>query len=100
MSHLSHPLEATVPPVRKTRRLSDKLWLAFHQACDQKDLQIARELLHVLEVVIFRSPADRNFRWNAESLVAAHERLWALRNEAFLSETVMSEDMEEKSFHL
>ncbi|MBI0433359.1 hypothetical protein D9598_05900 [Roseomonas sp. KE0001] len=86
MSHLSRSPKSGVPPTRQTRRLSDKLWMAFHQACDQKDLEVARDLLHVLERVVFRSPADRNFRWNAETLVAAHERLWALRNEEYFAE--------------
>ena len=39
-----------------TRRLSDKLLLAFHQACDQADFEVAERLLHVLEMMLRRRP--------------------------------------------
>ncbi|MFC3126678.1 hypothetical protein ACFOD4_16565 [Pseudoroseomonas globiformis] len=67
---------------RHTRRLSDKILIAFHQACDQNDFEVAEELLRILEKMLTRRPvqADNNRRKNMESLVAAHERLWLLRH--------------------
>jgi hypothetical protein len=67
---------------RYTRRLSDKILIAFHQACDQADFEVAEQLLRVLETMVMRRPnmPDVNRRKNIESLVAAHERLWVLRH--------------------
>ncbi len=67
---------------RYTRRLSDKILLAFHHACDQGDYEIAEELLRILETMLTRRtvPPDANRRKSIESLVAAHERLWHLRH--------------------
>jgi hypothetical protein len=67
---------------RHTRRLSDKILIAFHHACDQGDFEVAEELLRILEMMLTRRPAspDANRRKNLESLVAAHERLWLLRH--------------------
>ena len=67
---------------RYTRRLSDKILIAFHHACDQGDYEVAEQLLHVLEMMLTRRPVspDSNRRKNMESLVAAHERLWLLRH--------------------
>jgi hypothetical protein len=68
--------------VRYSRRLSDKILIAFHQACDQADFEIAEMLLQCLELLIKRRPTapDANRRRTMESLVAAHERLWHLRH--------------------
>lgn len=67
---------------RHTRRLSDKLLVAFHHACDTADLEIAEYLLGTIETILMRhtSHADGNRRRNFEGLVAAHERLWHLRH--------------------
>lgn len=67
---------------RYSRRLSDKILIAFHQACDQEDFEVAEQLLHILELMLRRRPvtADTNRRRSMESLVAAHERLWHLRH--------------------
>ena len=72
---------AAAPP-RHTRRLSDKILIAFHHACDQGDFEVADELLRILELMLTRRPTtpDTNRRKNIESLVAAHERLWLLRH--------------------
>ncbi len=72
---------ATTAP-RHTRRLSDKILIAFHHACDQGDFEVAEDLLRILEMMLTRRPAspDSNRRKNLESLVAAHERLWLLRH--------------------
>lgn len=74
------PSAATAP--RYSRRLSDKILIAFHHACDQADYEVAEQLLHVLEMMLRRrvlSP-DLNRRRSMDSLVAAHERLWYLRH--------------------
>jgi hypothetical protein len=67
---------------RYSRRLSDKILIAFHHACDQADFEIAEQLLHILEMMLTRRPLtpDGNRRRSMESLVAAHERLWHLRH--------------------
>jgi hypothetical protein len=67
---------------RYTRRLSDKILIAFHHACDQGDYEIAEQLLRILEMMLTRRtvPPDANRRKSIESLVAAHERLWHLRH--------------------
>ena len=67
---------------RHTRRLSDKILIAFHHACDQADYEVAEQLLRILEMMLTRRPVspDTNRRRNIESLVAAHERLWYLRH--------------------
>jgi len=67
---------------RYSRRLSDKILIAFHHACDQADLEVAEQVLHVLEMMLTRRPLtpDVGRRRNMESLVAAHERLWHLRH--------------------
>ncbi|WP_235961977.1 hypothetical protein [Falsiroseomonas selenitidurans] len=73
---------------RPTRRLTDKILLAFHQACDQGELEVARALLAACELAIAHSAAQiRDRRRHAETLCAAHERLWFLRNpQAVLAE--------------
>ncbi len=70
------------PAPRYSRRLSDKILIAFHHACDQGDYEIASQLLRVLEMLLTRRPLspDANRRRTIESLVAAHERLWNLRH--------------------
>jgi len=67
---------------RYSRRLSDKILIAFHHACDQGDFEVAEHLLHILEMMLTRRPItpDGTRRRNMESLVAAHERLWHLRH--------------------
>ncbi len=67
---------------RQGRRLSDKILVAFHQACDQGDFEVADQLLRVLEMMLTRRSVtpDANRRRNIETLVAAHERLWHLRH--------------------
>ena len=69
-------------PARHSRRLSDKVLIAFHQACDQAEYDIAEQLLHVLEAIVNKRQVapDQNRRRTMDSLVAAHERLWHLRH--------------------
>lgn len=77
---LRDPATGSVP--RYSRRLSDKILIAFHHACDQGDYEVADQLLHILEMMLTRRPLtpDGTRRRNMESLVAAHERLWYLRH--------------------
>jgi hypothetical protein len=73
------PSELVAIP-RYSRRLTDKILIAFHGACDQGEFDIAARLLQVLEMIFERSHAPGDRRRNTESLVAAHERLWELRH--------------------
>ncbi len=75
-------LQPSAPLRRHTRRLEDKLLVAFHHACDVSDIEVARHVLQVLELMLARKPSqpDPNRRRNMEGLVAAHERLWNLRH--------------------
>ncbi len=36
------------------RRLSDKLFAAFQQACEQNEVDVAEQILHALELVLTR----------------------------------------------
>ena len=72
--------EATPSPPRYARRLTDQILLAFHQACDQSDFEVAERLLAVLEGVVARHIVSGRERRVKDSLVAAYERLWALRH--------------------
>ena len=76
------PIDASAGPSRHGRRLSDKILVAFHHACDAQDLTVAEQLLKTLEGMLTRRgvPAEQNRRKALESLVAAHERLWHLRH--------------------
>lgn len=67
---------------RHTRRLSDKILVAFHHACDVSDFEVAEDLLRILERMLTRRPLPdgSNRRRSMDSLVAAHERLWQLRH--------------------
>jgi hypothetical protein len=69
-------------PNRKQRRLSDHILIAFHFACDQRDLEVADRLLGILERLILRPPPDGRLERRADlpTLVAALERLWTLRH--------------------
>lgn len=74
-------LRETAAMPRQTRRLPDKILVAFHSACDQADFEVAEGLLQILEMMLTRRPLlpGGSRRRNMESLVAAHERLWHLR---------------------
>ena len=76
------PREAPTSTPRYSCRLSDKILIAFHGACDQSDFEVADQLLRILELMITRrtTAPDGNRRRSMESLVAAHERLWHLRH--------------------
>jgi hypothetical protein len=68
---------------RRHRRLSDHIMIAFHFACDQGELEVAQQLIAILEHMLHRAPpaGHPERRLNAQALVvAAHERLWSLRH--------------------
>ena len=54
------------PAPRHSRRLSDKILIAFHHACDQADYEVAEQLLRILEMMLTRRPVspDTNRRRN------------------------------------
>jgi hypothetical protein len=74
--------ETGTGPQRHTRRLSDKVLIAFHHACDIGDFETADDLLRILGRILSHqlTPPEANRRRSLESLVAAHERLWHLRH--------------------
>ena len=63
------------------RRLSDKVLIVFHHACDAEDLEAADHLLRLLEIMVTTrpKPGTPERRINLQTLVDAHERLLALR---------------------
>jgi hypothetical protein len=70
---------------RHARRLSDKILIAFHQACDQADFVVAVRLLNILDTMTtpqrrVRAPRGSERRRRQGTVVAAHERLWQLRH--------------------
>lgn len=64
------------------RQLSDKILAAFHHAADLRDVEVAKGLLRILEVILTHRPAvnGKNRNANRERLVAAYERLWELEH--------------------
>ncbi len=62
--------------------LPDQILLAFHQACDQMDNEVAFELLTVLNFMAMRQPclSDDEVRRNKHGVVAAHERFWEIQH--------------------
>ena len=64
-----------------TQRLPDKILIAFHQACDLGDYEVAGQLLAALETMLRRRPVVRDRRRrDTEAVIAAEERLWRLRH--------------------
>jgi hypothetical protein len=65
---------------RYSRRLSDKIQVAFDHACDEGELAVAGDLLETLEVVLLRvAPRPDRREAIVGPLLASHERLWHLR---------------------
>lgn len=66
---------------RQNRRLPERILIAAHQACDLGDLDVAAQLLSILETIVgqSRGPVDPVRRRVMESLIAAHQRMWHLR---------------------
>jgi hypothetical protein len=80
---MNDSLSSNAWPTRYTRRLSDHVLIAFHHACDQDEVEVARRLLDLLEFMVRRPPrwpGGRERRVKA-SLVAAYERLWSIQQQ-------------------
>ncbi len=76
---------------RYSRRLSDKIQVAFEHACDEGELEVAAELLATLEVVLLRVPPRPERREaTVAPLLACHERLWHLRAKAATADETMA----------
>ena len=82
IAHDAIEADTTVKAPRQRRHLSDHILIAFHQACDERDLEVVERLLAMLAMVIAgrRHQPTAPDRRDKESLVAAYERLWALRH--------------------
>lgn len=67
---------------RPLRRLSDKVLAAFHQACDQHDVEVAALLLKVLELILTKQggATKTENRNDVEAIEQAFIRLEALQN--------------------
>jgi hypothetical protein len=68
------------------RRLTDKLLVAFSQACGQHALDIAEEILGIAEMAlaVHLPIGEAGRRRQMECLVASYERLWLLRQRPHL----------------
>ncbi len=91
---------------RQNRRLPERILVAAHQACDLGDLDVAAQLLSILETVIGqsrgqpRAPVDPARRRVMESLIAAHQRLWHLRHaDAVAQEAATAASRAAPGFH-
>ena len=76
------PVRQSAPLLRvhtavRDRRLSDKIRVAFHTACDEGAFEIAEHLLNQLDALIRHPPVLPNGvdRRQPESLAALNERL-------------------------
>jgi hypothetical protein len=80
MNHIPTNGMLSPPEPRYARRLSDKILIAFHHACDEGNFDVAGNLLNVLDFLMRRKPKAQTGveRRAVESLVAAHERLWLI----------------------
>jgi hypothetical protein len=67
---------------RNSRRLADKILVAFHQACEEGEADIAEALLNCCEWAIAEGCGRCDGRADDERLMAAFERLWFLRHRA------------------
>ena len=68
---------------RREKDLTDAIMIAFHSACDLKDLAVAWRLLQTLEnmLTLQKDNATFNRRRALSVLVAGHERLWNIRHD-------------------
>ncbi|WP_149539588.1 hypothetical protein [Siccirubricoccus phaeus] len=67
---------------RRSRRLPDTILAAVHRACDAGQLDLAGKLLPLAEEAMAAEADIRRRRQDVWSLIAAHERLWHLRQGA------------------
>ena len=79
---------ATEAPSRPARRVSDKITMAFEQACELKDVVLAEKLLESLELVLLRGPSPVEERaLRLEVIIAGRNRLAARRGPEDVSAT-------------
>ena len=84
VKRLNHDDLGTQRRERDRQNMLAGLFTAFHLACDHRDFKVAQELIHTVEEslvghVAISTQAKRRL---LATLVAAHERLWQLRNQA------------------
>ena len=74
---------ATAEALKYQRRLTDKILVAFHHACEEREFVTADQLLRTLESLLDRRNAHPNQdrRKVIESLVGAHFRLLELKQQ-------------------
>lgn len=75
---------------RQSRRVSDKIFQAFHQACDQGEIEVAKVLLYSLEVIASQNVLPSDQRRNKPDLMAAHRKIWQLEQEAQLIRSLLN----------
>jgi hypothetical protein len=65
-----------------TRRLSDKILMAFHQACEQHAVEVAGLLIQALELALTREggPGKVDHRKDLEAVFLAFDRLKNVRD--------------------
>ncbi len=63
------------------RKLPDLLLNAFHRACDDGNLAVARSILTIVNSQIDKQEGRTKHRL-ATSLIASHDRLWHLQQVA------------------
>ncbi len=86
-------LEIVKQPTHHQSRLADKLVSIVHSACDNNDLEVARDLLKVLNKLMRKNAlSDRDRRRVGVSIVTAHERLWSLRHGKTVGEAVQFQE--------
>ena len=74
---------ATVEALKYGRRLADKILIAFHHACDKRDILTAEDLLATLNRLIARPllTEKHDRRKIAETQADANYRLWDLKRQ-------------------
>jgi hypothetical protein len=77
---------ATAEALKYGRRLTDKILIAFHHACDSEDILTAEDLLGTLGRLIARPMLHQNVdrRKIAETLADANYRLGDLKRQLLL----------------
>ena len=71
------------PKQRNQRSLPEKILVAFHHACDSRDVEAAERLLKSANASLSGATKinPSRLRRARDGIVAAHERLWVLRQD-------------------
>ncbi len=74
---------ATAEALQYGRRLSDKILIAFHHACDARDISTAEDLLGTLDRLNARPMVVESYdrRKIVETLADANYRLWDIKHQ-------------------